>query len=194
MIAFVNRLSGESGVRTWTGAMLALGFMGLPGAAEASVTYQFEASSSFPQGNAQSMYSGGFTLTVADFITATTTIPVAAFSSCSVNQSNNQAAACDASVFNDAYYPGSDVLQFGFSSANASGLLNYYFDATAFGTIGTHDTMIFGADQQGRLIVSGSGSAVAEPAAWAMLIAGFGAVGTTMRRRRPVIHFGWSRA
>jgi len=45
----------------------------------------------------------------------------------------------------------------------------------------------FGADSSARMMAETfSLSAVPEPAGWAMLIAGFGMVGGTMRRRRPI--------
>ena len=44
-----------------------------------------------------------------------------------------------------------------------------------------YETLILGAT-----VVSQDAAAVPEPAAWAMFIAGFGLVGATMRRRRPI--------
>jgi hypothetical protein len=159
------------------------GALSLAMPAQAAVTYKFLALSSYQFGNAQTSYTGGFTLTVPDFITTTTTVPLGNLSNCSVTESNGAPASCSDQIFNYNYYPGADVIQFVVSSANWSAAVNYYFDVDAFATVGTHDTIIFGKDQQGQLIVSADDSAVPEPASWALMVVGFGLAGGAMRSR-----------
>jgi len=153
----------------------------LPTMAGAAVTYDFTAFSSFEFNGVH--YTGSFSLTRPDFIHLDASIPVANLTSCSITASNGEVAVCRAQDFVDTIVPGYETVSLGVDAPSFSGGIFYYFDAGSFGAPGIYDTVFFGTDQQGRLVVSGSPSPTPEPAAWLMMIAGFGAIGGTMRLR-----------
>jgi len=66
--------------------------------------------------------------------------------------------------------------------------LFYVFQPGAFGKFGSYQSTGDDKRQIGLLIVS-KGGAVPEPAAWALMIAGFGLAGATLRRRRALAAF-----
>jgi len=68
----------------------------------------------------------------------------------------------------------------------------YYFTEGAFSTAGTYSTVLFGSNQAATLHVSFvEDRGVPEPAAWAMMVTGFGLAGAAMRRQaRTQLHFG----
>jgi hypothetical protein len=181
----MTSLFGRSNLASAFGLCLVVLGSGAPSAA--AVRYEFTALSSFEVGTPPQSYTGSFTFTADGFITTFTAVP---------------AASLDASVligsisgmlpgYDQRFEPGAfdlDLIGFGFAPGS---FLNYGFTLGAFSTPGTHETVIFGTGQAGRLVVtdlSGGGGpgGVPEPATWAMLIAGFGLVGATLRRRRAV--------
>jgi hypothetical protein len=91
------------------------------------------------------------------------------------------------------FAPGTVTISHAFTNPddNDAGANFYYFDIAAATTNGVYESLFFGTDQAGRLTVTGArdpdGPVVPEPATWAMLIAGFGLVGATVRRRRAAV-------
>ncbi len=158
-----------------------------------AVTYVFEAFSSFGRGpNDTTTYSGGFEVTLASPITVDTVLPLASLTSCTVFASFGNPVCIDQEIL-FGFFADSVTISHSFSNPddNDAGGNFYYFDIAAMTTNGVYETILFGADQAGRLTVTGardpSGPVVPEPATWAMLIAGFGLVGATMRRRRAAV-------
>lgn len=158
--------------------------------ANAATTYSFEALSSFGRGpNDTTTYTGGFEFTVANPITINTVIPLVDLTSCTVFASFGNPVCTDQQfLFNQS--PGKLTISHSMSNpddGNDAGGNYYYFDVAAATTNGVWDTVFFGTTQQGRLTVTGAADpieGVPEPASWATMIAGFGLVGATMRRRR----------
>ena len=153
----------------------------LPAMAGAAVTYDFTAFSSYEFNGVH--YTGSFSLTRSNFIHPNASIPVANLTSCSITASNGETAVCAAQDFLDTIVSGYETVSLGIQAQSFNGGIFYYFDAGSFGAPGTYDTVFFGTDQQGRLVVSGSASPMPEPAGWLMMIAGFGAIGGAMRLR-----------
>lgn len=157
----------------------------IAGPATAAVIYSFEASSSF---NGQNF--GSFTVTVPGFITQDMWIDSANLSSCTIISGPNTVCGPQGFDVDDGF--GRAVIAFG----TLDPVLDpddklYYFSGTSLSTLGTHDTVLFGTIQQGRLTVAlapvpPTPPAIPEPASWLMMITGFGAVGAMLRRRRPV--------
>ena len=160
---------------------VALSAMAAPAAAV--VTYKFTALSSFNfdlnNGDGPQQFSGSFQFTVPSAISTDTTIPAASLTSCSYIGSISGVVPCASQDFLFGIVPGNLTVSFGTPGIG----IYYYFNAAASTTAGTWNTVIFGASQQGILETS-FGSAVPEPASWAMLIAGFGLVGAMRRRQR----------
>jgi hypothetical protein len=84
-----------------------------------------------------------------------------------------------------------DIVGFGFYSPFATtgsgqqGLSSfaYYFQDGAFSQAGHYETQLLGPDQAGTLDVVLL-PAVPEPSTWALMITGFGAIGSLLRSRR----------
>lgn len=151
-----------------------------------AVTYVFEAFSSFGRGpNNTTTYSGGFEVTVASPITVDTVLPLASLTSCSVIASFGNPVCTNQSV-RFGLFPDTVVFAHAFNNPDDgdAGSNFYYFDIAAATTDGVYASVLFGTDQQGRLTVRDAGAVIPEPAAWAMMIAGFGLVGSSLRRRR----------
>ena len=143
------------------------------------VTYTFTAFSSFDfEGE---MISGAFTVTLPDFVTSDTVVPVDSLTSCTVVSSIGDAGICREQTFLMDISPGAVTVSFGISTPLNPGTgVYYYFDDSAFSTIGTHESTIFGTDQAGRLVVS----TVPEPATWASMALGISGLMLLARRRR----------
>lgn len=176
------------------GMALGLSLLGAASPAAAMVRYEFTAFSTFPTawfefGAEPETVSGGFTLEVSNFISSTEIFSPAQLLSFSATGSLTGALAAGSQAF--IVQPGFDSsVQFGFVGGpdNFEAKAAYYFSEGAFSAPGTYETVLFGEDQKGRLVVTnlggGGGGAVPEPATWAMMISGFGLVGGTLRRAR----------
>jgi hypothetical protein len=150
----------------------------LPLAAHAGIVYQFTAFSAFPVGDGVT-YTGSFTLEVPDFVGADTTFGPSALASCTVLRNGAPVAGCGSQLFRSD--ESNAFVGFG---PNATTQIAYYFNPGAFNATGTYDTVLFGADQRGRLVVSRSGGtpSVPEPATLALL--GAALAGLAFARRR----------
>jgi PEP-CTERM motif len=156
--------------------LVAMG-IAMAGSASAAITYKFDASSSF--GSA----FGSFELTTPTFLTGINILSPASLTSCSVTFSVGD-PVCGNQRFDTTFYDVSPFYEtIGFGTSDTSETY-YYFDQGSFGTVGTHSSQIFGSNQFATLTVTDSNiGAVPEPASWALMIAGFGLVGSAMRRR-----------
>lgn len=156
--------------------------------AAAMVTYAFEGLSAFAGNN-----YGRFSITLPDYVSATSVFPASQFSSCEVL--SNPQLSCGAHGFTFAtvstFGINSNMIEFAVTDGQSE--LNrtfFYFELGAFAADGVYDNIIFGSDQAGRLTVSsgggggGGGPVIPEPATWALLISGFGVVGAALRRQR----------
>jgi hypothetical protein len=155
--------------------------------ASASILYSFTAFSSFgfgPDSNEQ--FSGNFDLITPDFVTAGATFLPSDLIDCAA-VSNFGPATCTGEGFLTGF-AGSDLtISFGVQGTTTGVGIFYYFVPAAFNTPGSYDTVEFGADQAGHLVVTdlgGTSPGVPEPAAWTMMIAGFGLAGSALRRTR----------
>lgn len=149
--------------------------------AQAAVRYDFEALSSFPAGTAPDVITGSISFVAADFIGSATDAPL---TNCLANGSATGALTCRQVTFSPGLF-GYDAVNFGVGLADGStaGPL-YYFNPGAFAAVGVYNTVLFDADQAGRLTVTNlSTGAVPEPASWAMMMTGFGMVGGALRHR-----------
>jgi hypothetical protein len=149
--------------------------------ANAAVRYDFTALSSFPIGADGETFTGAFSYTAPTFITGTfTQIPVASLSSCSAVGSLGPATCGDQFFTQDSSF---DHVEFGLASPFVTGI-NYNFAPGVFAAAGTYATVSFGAEQAGTLVVTDLGAGVPEPAAWSMMLIGFGAIGLVARTAR----------
>ena len=62
--------------------------------------------------------------------------------------------------------------------------IGWKFDPGSFASLGTFQSTADAPFAYGTLVVSELNPAVPEPATWAMMLVGFGAVGFAMRRRK----------
>jgi hypothetical protein len=151
--------------------------------ASAAITYKFNATSS--NGGAY----GSFELTTPNFVTGLVEFAAQDLTSCTIAfPPGNQ--ACGNQVFNTLTFGPPEfyeILSFGAAITGVPGNSEtlYFFDQGSFGTVGVHSSQVFGPEQFATLTVSDSSivAGVPEPASWAMMIAGFGFVGASMRRR-----------
>jgi PEP-CTERM motif len=153
--------------------------------AAAAVKYDFVATSSY--GGA----SGSFSFTTADYINSAsssgTYIAIADLTSCSVTfgggTCGTQLLLNNASQF--TAQP-ADAISFGTALGRGAA---YYFADGALTREGSYSSLLFGSAQAATLRVSlvPTGGAVPEPATWAMMLVGFGAMGTAIRRRRSTV-------
>lgn len=153
--------------------------------AQAAVTYQFEAFSSFPFSGEEIIPDSGFVVTVADFITSPTVIPVGDLTSCSVT-TTAEVGACRQQEFLFDIADDFDTISFGImTTLNQQTGVFYYFDEGAFGAEGVYESGLLGTQQAGRLTVTvDGGPIVPEPATWALMMLGFSAVGGSLRNRK----------
>ena len=149
--------------------------------ASATVLYEFKAFDLINDDPRFGSISGAFTYSAPTFITSDTTVPVGSLSSCTFNSTAGPATCTDQLINFDI--PPNDVIEFSGSVQGNDINVFYYFDGTALGTPGVHDSVVFGADQAAELTVSvvGGGSGAPEPAIWIVMLIGFGGLGVVMR-------------
>jgi hypothetical protein len=168
-------------------------------AASAAVRYEFTAYSTFPSAffvfgaNPESV-TGSFTVEVPSYIGADTTFAPADLVSFSATGSLTGVLTAGSQAFTlSGDFEDSVTFRFVGGPDSFEAGAAYYFADGAFSAPGTYDTVLFGSDQAGRLVVTdlggnggggGGGPVVPEPATWTMLIAGFGLVGGMLRRQR----------
>jgi hypothetical protein len=148
--------------------------------ANAAVKYEFTAFSTFPTGVYTSV-SGSFTYIAPDFVTSNTFIAPADLASCSASDSVLNPLTCSSQGFAFDVSPPQTTILFGVSGPQDTSF-DYYFDPTAFSTVGVHDTVFFGTDQAAQLAVS-EVSSVPEISTWAMMLLGFAGLGCAGYRR-----------
>lgn len=148
--------------------------------AASAVTYAFTVDAAFGYG---SDVMGGFTYEPADPITALQFVDARSLTSCEVRYFGTP-GYCGFVQFqpNDGGY---DVIGFAIKPAESdiAQTFFYYFEEGALSRNGTYRTTV-GVDNIGSLTVAKIGAAVPEPAAWALMITGFGLAGGALRRRR----------
>lgn len=154
-------------------------------AAEATVRYEFTALSSRPVEflNGPETVTGSFTLVVPDFIVPTQVFQPAALVSCTATGSVSGDLPCEAIAFTTQ--PPFATVQFTVFGEN----INYFFSTNTFGETGSFDSVVL-TDQRATLVITdlpGVSGPIPEPATWALMIAGFGAVGGALRRRRALL-------
>lgn len=166
-------------------AALAVGMMST--AANAAIKYEFTAFSTASSLGFNSV-SGLFTYTAPDFIASDTTVPPADLSSCSASDSVLGALGCGDQNFLVDFVPGHAIVEFGVTGPSDTGFF-FYFDPSAFSTIGTYSTNGGAAGQDGRLVVSDA-SSVPEMPTWGLLALGFSGLAVAMSLRPRAIPAG----
>lgn len=178
-------------IKQMASAFVVAAAVGLGPTAEASVLYEFTAHSSFEFGTIPATtvsspgesYTGSFSYLAPTFIIPDLHVPVGDLTSCSVVGSILGAAACaDEEFLNSTMPAGYEIVSMGVNSSAFTGGIFYYFALGAFGTPGTHDTVLFGADQAGTLVVTVIDD-VPEPGTLALLGASLIALAGFLRRR-----------
>jgi hypothetical protein len=152
--------------------------------ANAAVTYTLDAQSSFPLNGETAR--GSYSFTVANFIAADTSIPLADMSSCSVTASLGPATCLGPDFLYHVNGPDDQNEMAGLhfdSAANPGSEIYYYFAPGSFEHYGTYRTVLFGSSQQAVLTVS-QASAAPEPPALGFMAAGLGLLGLAARRAR----------
>lgn len=159
-------------MRSWK--WLAAASLVIAAPASATVTYTFTMTPSFGS------KAPSFTYVASDFITATTTIAGADLASCSTGYNylaGGAAGTCTSVKF--------DVSAKTITLAT-SNLPSGAAFLTNFGSVGTFTAFSVKSPygSTATIDIKSSTSAVPEPATWAMLVAGFGTLGTALRRSR----------
>lgn len=126
---------------------------------------------------------GAFTYSSAQYITSDRTIFAGSLDSCTAVGGTCQAAAFDVDYENRGQ---NSTIVFSRQQSNFGASSYHYFALGAFAQNGTYATVV--DFNPATLRVSGSADpvtpAVPEPATWAMLIIGFGVVGSALRTSR----------
>lgn len=162
-------------------AALAVAALSAPSLVSAAqpVRYDFTALSSFEVSGEQ--FSGSFSVMSDGFVTSDTIFPVGDLISCNVIVTPSAEASCRDQEFMLDVSPDTVTVSFGVHTDNNPGTgIFYYFDASAFSTPGLHETVIFGENQMGTLLVT----AVPEPGTYALMLCGLAGVAAWARRRQ----------
>lgn len=157
-------------------------------ASQAAVSYEFQWFSD----ETYSELIGAFKYTAADFITAETVVAPGGLDACTVtviaSACASQTFAPDSTPYNEA---DNDVVVFAYDQQIASrgttaarpGFGNHpsvhYFEDGAFAKAGTYDELV--SEYFSRLTVTVSPAP--EPGTWALMLGGFGVMGSVLRRR-----------
>ena len=152
--------------------------------ANAAVTYTLDALTSYPS-NGETV-TGSYSFTVANFITADTTIPLADLGNCSVAASLGPATCLGPDFRYHVNGPDDqdEMASLHFeSAANRDTQVYYYFAPGSFEHYGTYDSVLLGANQEAVLTVS-QASAVPEPSSLGFVAAGLGLLSLATRRAR----------
>lgn len=172
----------------WMAAAAALMLMTTAMPAAATVTYDFSGSVT---SNPDVIFN--FSLTTPSFVTGFNDFTPAQLSSCSVV--SFQSFDCSTIRIN-SFDSVTTVIHLYLFQGNTFGAL-FDFGPEVFQSTGTFNSLFFGqSGNNATLIVrnNGGGGAVPEPASWAMLLTGFGAVGGALRQRRRQVtgepHYG----
>jgi hypothetical protein len=166
--------------RLFAAAAVASALFAISGVASAAVEYDFTALTAFPLDNGE-VFTGSFSVTLPDFVTADIILPVASLTSCSAVSSFGPATCLDPSLL-PSFESGYATVAISYNSATTSDVgIYYYFDASAFTAPGTYQTTVFGTDQAGTLVVSNTGT-VPEPDNWLLMALGAAALAGGLRR------------
>ncbi len=96
-------------------------------------------------------------------------------------------------IFDNEFVPDSGLSENGLLIGSGSMLYNFGFFDDGSGQHNTYYALSSPIGAPGRSVLSSFGTgtiaSVPEPAQWAVMVAGFGLVGATLRRRRTTIHF-----
>lgn len=165
-----------------------------PAAASAATTYDFAGSFNADTDNdgTDETYNWLFSFTVPAFLTSLTQVTP---SSCSISGSFYTCAATQTVDPYGETFPSTGGVPFlGFNVDNIDGSGGrssfYFFAANAFSQAGTYTAENppsgsgFGNAGPAILTLRDQAGAVPEPATWAMMIAGFGMIGASVRQRR----------
>jgi len=144
---------------------------------QAAVVYDFTAESSF------SAFTGSFTYTAPGFVTTNITVPAASLDSCVINPAGDSCGDQQFVPDTSSLEGGTDLHDaIGFTDETVLTTAYYYFPDGSFGTPGVYDTVLFGTEQAGHLVIRVVGE-IGEPATLALLGVAIASLGFAGRRK-----------